>query len=58
MTNTKGDKDRECVAQGVGNVVCGFFGALGGCAMIGQSAMNIHAGTAPSHQCLLSAARV
>ncbi|GLE02839.1 hypothetical protein PINS_up011703 [Pythium insidiosum] len=32
---------RECVAQGVGNVVCGVFGAMGGCSMIGQSTGNV-----------------
>lgn len=32
---------KECIAQGVGNLVCGFFGAMGGCSMIGQSTGNI-----------------
>ncbi|KAF1327202.1 Sulfate permease, partial [Globisporangium splendens] len=32
---------KECIAQGVGNILCGFFGAMGGCSMIGQSTGNI-----------------
>lgn len=32
---------RECIAQGVGNIVCGFFAAMGGCSMIGQSTGNV-----------------
>jgi len=34
----------ECIAQGAGNLVCGFFGAMGGCAIIGQSAINANTG--------------
>ncbi|MCB1728278.1 MAG: SulP family inorganic anion transporter, partial [Gammaproteobacteria bacterium] len=37
MTETRGQTSRECVGQGVANVTCGFFGGMGGCAMIGQS---------------------
>ncbi|GLS84416.1 SulP family inorganic anion transporter [Paraferrimonas haliotis] len=44
MTNTRGRGNRECVGQGVANVTCGFFGAMGGCAMIGQSMININSG--------------
>ncbi len=44
VTDTKGQKNRECVSQGVANVVTGFFGGMGGCAMIGQSVINIKAG--------------
>ena len=44
MTETKGQKNRECVAQGAANVVTGFFGGMGGCAMIGQSIINIKSG--------------
>ncbi len=44
LTDTTGQKNRECVAQGVANVVTGFFGGMGGCAMIGQSMINIKAG--------------
>jgi len=41
MTDTRGRPNRECVGQGVANVVTGFFSGMGGCAMIGQSMINI-----------------
>lgn len=41
MTETRGSGNRESIAQGMGNIICGFFGAMGGCAMIGQSMINI-----------------
>ncbi len=44
ITETKGGASQECAAQGVANVVTGFFGGMGGCAMIGQSMINIEAG--------------
>ncbi|MET1255592.1 SulP family inorganic anion transporter [Aliikangiella maris] len=44
MTETRGQGNRECIGQGSANFVCGFFGAMGGCAMIGQSMININAG--------------
>eukprot|EP00027_Filamoeba_sp_ATCC50430_P000944 CAMPEP_0168554926 /NCGR_PEP_ID=MMETSP0413-20121227/8049_1 /TAXON_ID=136452 /ORGANISM="Filamoeba nolandi, Strain NC-AS-23-1" /LENGTH=492 /DNA_ID=CAMNT_0008585717 /DNA_START=304 /DNA_END=1782 /DNA_ORIENTATION=+ len=44
ITETKGNPNRECVAQGVGNILCGLFGALGGCAMIGQAMVNLNSG--------------
>jgi len=44
MTNTRGRGNKECVGQGVANVVTGFFGGMGGCAMIGQSVININSG--------------
>ena len=44
MTDTGSDKSRECVGQGVANFVTGFLGAMGGCAMIGQSVINVTAG--------------
>lgn len=40
ITDTKSDKDRECIGQGLGNVVAGFFGGIAGCGMIGQSITN------------------
>jgi SulP family sulfate permease len=43
-TRTHGRGNRECVAQGVGNIVSGFFASMGGCAMIGQSMINITSG--------------
>ncbi|WP_111979186.1 SulP family inorganic anion transporter [Algibacillus agarilyticus] len=44
ITNTRGQSNRECVGQGVANTVNGFFGGMGGCAMIGQSMININSG--------------
>lgn len=44
MTETKGGASKECVAQGAANVITGFFGGMGGCAMIGQSMINIKSG--------------
>jgi SulP family sulfate permease len=44
ITETRGRPNRECLAQGVGNVVSGFFGAMGGCAMIGQTMINVGSG--------------
>ncbi|WP_026376318.1 SulP family inorganic anion transporter [Aestuariibacter salexigens] len=44
MTNTRGRGNKECVGQGVANTVNGFFGGMGGCAMIGQSMININSG--------------
>lgn len=44
MTETRGLASRECKGQGLANLTCGFFGAMGGCAMIGQSMININAG--------------
>ena len=44
MTDTRGKPNRECVAQGSANVVTGFFGGMGGCAMIGQSMINVSNG--------------
>ncbi|MGA9091753.1 MAG: SulP family inorganic anion transporter [Bradyrhizobium sp.] len=43
-TDTGSNKNRECVGQGVANFVTGFLGAMGGCAMIGQSVINVTAG--------------
>ena len=44
ITDTKGDPNKECFGQGLSNLTCGFFGAMGGCAMIGQSMINISSG--------------
>ena len=44
MTQTRGKGNKECVGQGIGNITSGFFGAMGGCAMIGQSMININSG--------------
>ena len=44
LTETRGRGNRECVGQGVANVACGVFGGMGGCAMIGQSLINVKSG--------------
>lgn len=44
MTETRGKPNRESMAQGLANVLTGFFGGMGGCAMIGQSMININNG--------------
>jgi SulP family sulfate permease len=44
ITETRGHSNKECVAQGTANVVTGFFSGMGGCAMIGQSLINISSG--------------
>ena len=44
MTDTGSDKNRECWGQGIANFVTGFLGAMGGCAMIGQSVINVTSG--------------
>jgi len=44
ITETRGRGNRECVGQGVANTANGFFGGMGGCAMIGQSMININSG--------------
>ena len=43
ITDTHSDKSREAVGQGIANVVTGFFGGMGGCAMIGQTMINVKA---------------
>merc|ERR1740138_1018389 len=43
-TKTPGNIAKECVGQGVANVICGAFGGMGGCAMIGQSMINVSSG--------------
>jgi len=44
LTDTTSDKNRECVGQGVANIVTGFLGGMAGCAMIGQSVINVKSG--------------
>ena len=44
MTGQKGGASKECIAQGGANIVTGFFGGMGGCAMIGQSMINVKSG--------------
>ncbi|MBN9410688.1 MAG: SulP family inorganic anion transporter [Burkholderiales bacterium] len=44
MTDTRSNKNRECVGQGVANIATGFIGGMAGCAMIGQSVINVKSG--------------
>lgn len=44
ITDTRGSTDKECIGQGIANTVCGLFGGMGGCAMIGQSMINVENG--------------
>lgn len=44
LTDTRGNGNKECIAQGAGNMVSGLFGGTGGCGMIGQTVININAG--------------
>ena len=44
MTDTDSDKNREAKGQGIANIVTGFFGGMAGCAMIGQSVINVKSG--------------
>ena len=44
MTDTRSDKNRESIGQGIANIASGFFGGMGGCAMIGQSVINVKSG--------------
>ncbi len=43
-TKTHGDTKRESIAQGLANVACSFFSGMGGCAMVGQTVVNLNAG--------------
>jgi len=44
MTDTTSDKNRECAGQGAANITSGFLGGMAGCAMIGQSVINVSSG--------------
>jgi len=44
LTETHGRSSKECMAQGAANIATGFFGGMGGCAMIGQSMINVNSG--------------
>lgn len=44
LTETRGQPNRECIGQGAANTVTGLFGGMGGCAMVGQSIINIKSG--------------
>ncbi|MBN2629889.1 MAG: SulP family inorganic anion transporter [Rhodobacteraceae bacterium] len=44
LTDTKSDRDQECIGQGIANTATGFIGGMAGCAMIGQSMINVKSG--------------
>ena len=44
ITETRGRGNKECIGQGIANTMTGFFGGMGGCAMIGQSMINVNSG--------------
>ena len=44
ITETRGNGNQECLGQGMANILCGLFGGMGGCAMIGQSLINVNSG--------------
>jgi SulP family sulfate permease len=44
LTDSSSDKNRECVGQGIANIATGFLGGMAGCAMIGQSVINVKSG--------------
>ena len=44
LTDTRSDRNRECVGQGLANIATGLIGGMGGCAMIGQSVINVTSG--------------
>lgn len=50
ITDTRSDKTRESVGQGIANIVTGFFGGMGGCAMIGQTMINVRV-SGPARGC-------
>jgi len=54
MTDTPSQKNRECAGQGLANTVTGFFGGMAGCAMIGQSVINIRSGGRGRLSCLVA----
>lgn len=55
ITNTKGNSNQEVLAQGTANVVNGFFGGMGGCAMVAQSLVNINAGARTKMSAIIGA---
>lgn len=54
LTDTPSQKNRECAGQGLANTVTGFFGGMAGCAMIGQSVINITSGGRGRLSCLVA----
>lgn len=54
MTDTRGNKNRECTGLGISNMVAGCFGGMAGCAMIGQTVVNVQSGGRGRLSCLMA----
>ncbi len=54
LTDTSSDKNRECKGQGVANIAAGLLGGMAGCAMIGQSVINVKSGGRTRLSCLIA----
>ncbi|GGJ05026.1 SulP family inorganic anion transporter [Halopseudomonas pertucinogena] len=54
LTDTPSDKNRECKGQGVANIASGLMGGMAGCAMIGQSVINVKSGGRTRLSCLIA----
>jgi len=54
MTDTSSDKSRECRGQGMANIASGLMGGMAGCAMIGQSVINVKSGGRTRLSCLVA----
>ncbi|WP_412564538.1 SulP family inorganic anion transporter [Thalassobius sp. MITS945101] len=54
LTDTTSDKNQECIGQGVANVATGFIGGMAGCAMIGQSMINVKSGGRGRLSCFIA----
>ncbi|WP_271411249.1 SulP family inorganic anion transporter [Pseudomonas sp. Q1-7] len=54
LTDTTSDKNRECKGQGVANIAAGLMGGMAGCAMIGQSVINVKSGGRTRLSCLVA----
>ena len=54
LTDTPSDKNRECIGQGIANMATGFIGGMAGCAMIGQSVINVKSGGRGRLSCFLA----
>ncbi|CAD7814761.1 Bicarbonate transporter BicA [Chryseobacterium aquaeductus] len=58
ITNTKGKSNKEAMAQGVANITNGFFGGMGGCAMVAQTLVNIDAGARTKISAIVGASTI
>ncbi len=58
ITNSKGNSNREAMAQGTANIINGFFGGMGGCAMVAQTLVNLNAGARSRLSAIIGAATI